>query len=143
MKHHLQVNETMARCSRWIYNCHSNYYVRMFSGLDTDYTTDEDMLERANKNFFRFSCVLLQEEWDETSVCLRKKLGLSRLPKMQYNVDGGLDVDGSVNSDTAGLNAIAEEDRERLMEMNRVDIEFYDWARKQILSSLNMDNDVR
>lgn len=72
-----------------------------------------------------------------------KEVRLSRLPKMQYNVNGGLDVDGSVNSDTAGLNAIAEEDRERLMEMNRVDIEFYDWARKQILSSLNMDNDVR
>lgn len=136
MSHHLQMNETMMRCSRWIYNCHSNYYVRMFSGLDTQYTTDEDMLARAKQNFHRFSCVLLQERWDDTSVCLRR-LGMFRLSKMQYNVNGGLDVDGNVKSDV-DLSFLSKEDQERLWEMNRVDVEFYEWASDQVLSTLHV-----
>jgi len=139
MSHHLALNETMMRCERWIYNCHSNYYVRMFSGLDTVYTTDQDMLERAKRNFRRFSCVLLQEQWDETAVCLRK-LGLFRIPKTRYNVNGGLDGVGAGNSssDTIVLSFVPKVDRDRLWEMNRVDIEFYEWAKDQILTSLEL-----
>eukprot|EP00957_Ditylum_brightwellii_P123191 9392977-Ditylum_brightwellii.AAC.1 len=49
-KDHIVLNSNR-RCNKSIYLCHSNYLVRIFSGLDTHYTNDTHMLETAKRNF--------------------------------------------------------------------------------------------
>lgn len=136
------------RCSqgKGIYYCHSNYFVRMFSGMDKVWTTDEDMMQRAKKNFHRFSCVILQEEWDETSVCLRK-LGLYRSPEKQFNVAGRLSSSGLNGTSATKLrksnefSLLRKQEQDILIEVNQLDLEFYEWSRNIIISDARYNLD--
>jgi len=67
------------KCKIGLYFCHSNYFVRIFSGLDTNYTTDEDMLQMAKTNYLRMSCIVITEYWNETVTCL-ENIGFYLLP---------------------------------------------------------------
>jgi hypothetical protein len=133
----------LSRCSGKVYDCHSNYYVRTFSGMDTNYTTDAEMLRLAKERFLRFSCVVLQEAWDETIPCLATKLGLhlTRQAKL-FNVEG--QMKGAVSLAVAQNvkqvkqpRTVSAEAYTRLVELNRVDLEFYEWAKYQIMTLMN------
>jgi len=129
----------LKECDKSIYNCMSNYLVRMFSGMERNYTNDFDMLERAKRNWHRFSCVVLQEEWSRTEHCLGERLGLYRHSKVMFNVNGNLTA-GVLSSHVAHVELLQKEDYARLVSLNRADFEFYEWAREQILQSSNVYN---
>jgi len=127
----------LGRCRKGVYECHSNYYVRIFSGLDAEYTTDADMLARAKRNFKRFSCVVLQERWSETARCLGTRLGLYLTTDLEFNVVGhGLKkaVAGVRHEDAVSF--LSENTQSLLRELNRVDFEFYEWAKEWILGTM-------
>lgn len=133
----------LQRCDNGIYLCHSNYLVRMFSGMERHYTNDADMLERAKRNWHRFSCVVLQEQWFQTSHCLGDRLGLYKHPDGAYNINGvKVLANASTTSNTGRTELLFKEDYQRLLSLNRVDLQFYEWAKDQILQSSNVYNDL-
>jgi len=150
----------LQRCEKGIYYCYSNYFVRMFAGHPSSSVghkqpqVTRETLETAKQNFLRYSCVVLQEQWDETSLCLSQKLGLHLSSSESYNVKGAMhakaslhssggsdsnpDIGSSSNStdDTDGLSftEVTDEEYQLLESLNELDLEFYEWAKKQILS---------
>ena len=139
-----------ATCPNGIYRCHSNYYVRMFSGYDIRYTTDEDMLETAKRNFLRFSCVPLVEYWDETVFCLAN-LGLHRnighhvafnvanqITKVTELKPNNTTKTSTNTKKTSHQNRtkhqfLSDNEYELIASRNQVDIQFYEWAKDLIL----------
>lgn len=131
-------NAILNQCSKGIYYCMSNYFVRMFSGMEQNYTTDEDMLMRAKNNWNRFSCVVLQEEWSQTVHCIGNRLGLYRYQAVAFNVNGDPRpvTNASMASNTGrSEDLVREDDYKRLLSLNEVDMQFYEWAKDQIVQS--------
>ena len=145
-KRHIASNSN--RCDEGIYFCHSNYLVRIFSGLDKQYTNDTHMLETAKRNFQRFSCVPITERFHETSHCL-KRLGLFLTNAAglgaSFNVAGNMHK--SLTEDTTTRTALesppsasslynafaADLSREEYLEalsVNKADVDFYEWVVK-------------
>jgi hypothetical protein len=129
----------LKHCDHAIYHCLSNYYVCMFSDMDYQtYTTDKDMLQKAKRNFWRFSCVFLQEAWDETVPCLPHKLGLHVQNPAKFNILGRLSALGNntvvVPKSDERQSVLFAEDLSRLEALNQVDLEFFEWAKEIILS---------
>merc|ERR1719223_1254577 len=112
------------------YYCHSNYYVRIFSGSDGDDDL-EMMLEMAKNNIKRFSCISLIEDWDVTTKCLRR-LGMFRKLDGQYNIGGQLVVAPKPRTGPTEslLAAFSEEQLEMFTRLNEYDGRFYAWARE-------------
>lgn len=136
----------LGSCQHGIYYCFSNYYVRMFAGMDDQQqqqqrTVTREALATAKRNFGRYSCVVLLESWDETSHCM-SKIGLHLTDARRFNVDGTMtmmeDSDGTTTAATrAELNftaSLSDTELSRLEELNDLDLEFYNWAANQILS---------
>lgn len=165
----------LEKCSNSIYYCYSNYYTRMFSGHDTEFydqteeTNSDDAqsssLDIAKLNFYRFSCIILVEYWDETITCLQEKLGLHLLTSQHYNVKGQISVgreqqskqsqysqfitpvisslkggegknDGGGHGATNHLHLLSNSSRQILEDMNQIDLEFYEWAKQEILNGV-------
>lgn len=133
------------KCHDSIFKCLSNYLVRMFSGRELEWTSDEQMLRLAKINFYRFSCVILQEEWAQTQTCLGDRLGLYIYPDQAYNVNGAIHVstnvstalDATMNGNSSDdKQLLTNQDYDMLLSLNQVDLEFYEWAKQQILSSV-------
>lgn len=136
-KEHIASNSK--RCDEGIYLCHSNYLVRIFSGLDTQYTNDTHMLETAKRNFQRFSCVPIVEHFQETSHCL-KRLGLFLTnpgPEEAFNKDGHIEEKSRITSESSlsassSYNAYAGdlsyEQYLNALLVNKADMEFYKWV---------------
>jgi hypothetical protein len=113
----------ITQCQQGVYHCNSNYFVRTFSGLDNRYTTDEDMLEKAKMNFLRLSCVVIVEYWGETVSCL-ENIGLHLKAKEVFNVVG--------KKEGSNHHKELSQDELKLVEsFNEVDIQFYEWVKKQ------------
>lgn len=131
-------------CQEWIYVCFSNYFVRMFSGMELEYTNDKDMIHRAKRNFHRFSCVIMQEEWSRTEHCLGDRLGLYRRSSGAFNVDGLRSHPSRVDEnhiESNSLKLLSDHDYETLVSLNQADLEFYEWAKEQILLS-SIENEM-
>ena len=133
------------RCHQGIYYCYSNYYVRMFAGHPNgnEYPVTRETLETAQRNFRRYSCVVLQEHWTATSQCLSHKLGLHLTSTDGYNVQGAMKQkmhEQAVANRSGSLDTFSESltnsEYGRLLELNALDLEFYNWAKEQILSGL-------
>jgi len=139
------VSNSKRRCNKSIFLCHSNYLVRIFSGLDTHYTNDTHMLETAKRNFQRFSCVPIVEHFQETSHCL-KRLGLFLTnpgPDVSFNVAGNKTkrltapdttrvAMKSSSSASSSYNAFAadlsHDQYLNALLVNKADMEFYEWV---------------
>ena len=132
------------RCRAGIYFCYSNYYVRMFAGTYKEAVTPA-ILERAKRNFERYSCVVLQEHWKETVGCLRHRLGLNLQQdgatfnsggRIQRLVDSGSSSTtvptSTLNITLSFLGKIDVIELERLTRLNSYDIEFFEWAKERI-----------
>ena len=131
------------KCRQGIYYCYSNYYIRMFAGHRNGayHPVTRETLDIAKQNFRRYSCVILQELWAETSQCLSHKLGLHLTSNEGYNVQGGMhqkmheqavaDRSGSMHTFSESL---TNTEYGRLLELNALDLEFYNWAKELILS---------
>ena len=140
-----------ASCRQGTYHCHSNYYLRTFAGTDSNYTTDQDMMARAKQNFVRFSCVVLVDAYQITLPCL-ERLGLYLRDEIgAFNVDGKLNANiqgtsspnfsnetKSINSTKTDVlyNNLPEDKIDLLFELNLPDLDFYEWARRHVLRSL-------
>jgi len=144
-------DQIMNRCGHGIYFCYSNYYVRMFAGHPNgvEYPVTRKTLERAKEHFRRYSCVVLLEHWTETSHCLATKLGLHLTSQEGYNVQGSIKEKvqhkGALLSNQtkkASLDTFSEsltnDEYGRLLELNTLDLEFYNWAKDLILSGFFM-----
>lgn len=118
-------------CNQGVYHCNSNYFVRTFSGLDNRYTTDEDMLEKAKMNFLRLSCVVVVEYWDETVSCL-ENIGLHLKAAKVFNIAGG----GANALEIDHRKELSEEEWKLVESYNEVDIQFYEWVKKQSVPGL-------
>ena len=127
--------------------CISNYLIRTFSGHENNFTTPGETLDLAKTNFKRYSCVVLQESWDSTDSCLGEKLGLyQKYPKghaflkeerKKLSKDQGVTIDDSVER---LQNWLGSEMYDRLVRLNQADLEFYEWAKKQILTASESDD---
>lgn len=131
------------KCRQGIYYCYSNYFIRMFAGHRNGayHPVTRETLELAKQNFRRYSCVILQEHWAETSHCLSHKLGLHLTSNEGYNVQGVLKqkmhkqaVDDRSGSMHTFSESLTNREYGRLLELNALDLEFYNWAKEQILS---------
>lgn len=133
-------------CNKGVYMCPSNYYVRIFSGLDNNYTTDADMIQRAQLNFVRFSCVILLEQWDDTVSCLQN-IGLYlHKDNLAFNQNGQMKRAGVHLNTTTQLNSTAlsphqgnsyltPAQEEQIVSYNQADLIFYEWAKHYLLSN--------
>jgi len=140
-----------------IYHCYSNYYVRMYAGTVTTENpkVTHSTLEQAKRNFERYSCVVLNEAWDLTAECLPKRLGLQLRQRSLFNVNGRKDIRLDRNTKTETVTTIvvpnvlnstylktfSEIEFERLIRLNKLDIEFFEWAKQRILTQANYDFD--
>lgn len=140
-------NKIMDECHKGIYYCYSNYYVRMFAGHPNgpSNVVTKETLQLAKKNFLRYSCVVLQEQYETTESCLKTKLGLHLKSDVEFNVQGNLikSVNSTAtrgadikNSDAEFLQSLREHELVRLKKLNALDLEFYDWAKYQILAGV-------
>ena len=75
-------------CKISVYFCHSNNFVGIFSGLDTSYITDADMLQKAKTNYLRMSCIVITECWNETVTCL-ENIGFHLRNNEAFDIAGG------------------------------------------------------
>lgn len=134
-----------------IYYCYSNYFVRMFAGHQKQDGLDvtRKTLDAAKRNFLRYSCVVVQERWDETAVCLSRRLGLHLSSSLGFNIQGKIGTATSEVKMTTATAATAKdqsssaldfsktlnpEEVKRLEQLNALDIEFYEWAKQIVLS---------
>lgn len=100
--------------------CYSNHITRVFSGRHgTDELTRED-LEHAKLMLHRFSCILvLGESLNRTSSCLKHTLGLSALDLDHFN---------ELENTTSLISALPTRNLKRLMELNQLDLELWEYA---------------
>mmetsp|Transcript_33291 Transcript_33291/g.72025 ORF Transcript_33291/g.72025 Transcript_33291/m.72025 type:complete len:367 (+) Transcript_33291:248-1348(+) len=137
-KSYIQERHILEACLRGIYSCLSNYFVRMFSGRDTNVPSPSRvMLEEAKANFLRFSCVVLQEQWDETVGCL-SNIGLHLNVKGRFNVDGRISAPLAPDNrkrNESYIEGFSSEEMDTLLRLNELDMEFYEWAKGFILRS--------
>ena len=115
----------------------------MFSGLDEykgAYPATRESLELAKQNFLRFSCVMLLEQDTEISFanlahkCLATRLGLHLKSEEHFNVHGKLNLAasneiGSNNRNDIDFEELTSEERTLLLDMNQLDLEFFEWAK--------------
>lgn len=137
--------DIMRRCHYGVYFCYSNYFVRTFAGHPNGRLNPvtRHTLELAKQNFLRYSCVILQEQWKDTSSCMSSKLGLHLSSDSEFNVEGHLRSEAKAgessavrtdqHSDATFLKSLTPEEYKQLVELNALDLEFYEWAKEQIL----------
>lgn len=142
----------MKRCHWGVYFCYSNYFVRVLAGHPNgkDNEVTRHTLELAKRNFLRYSCVILQEQWKDTSSCLATKLGLHLSHDAEFNVEGHLGKQTKMgesvairkdqHSDSTFLETLTKQEYEQLLELNALDLEFYEWAKEQILAGVFTSN---
>ena len=76
-------------------------------------------LDDAKANLSKFACVGIQERFDESVVLLQRTLGFALVPYLNEHV----------SSDRPDLDELSTELRARVMEINRLDVELYAFAR--------------
>ena len=144
------------RCEWGVFHCHSNYYIRMFAGHPgggpgKGKIATRETLDAAKANFLRYSCVILQEDWKATEECLASRLGF-RLQRggaafnvnghIAQNNDAGLSGRNVNYSKSTFLARLDESQYERLLKLNELDIEFYEWAKELIQSGYFINTDT-
>ena len=137
-------NTMINECAKSIYHCYSNYYVRMFAGISHKKEVTSSSMQKAKQNFERYSCVVLQESWEDTVGCLKHRLALNlQHDGFIFNLGGNILAAAEYSNHTTKevtnltssfLQKITSVELDRLTQLNSYDLEFYEWAKGRILS---------